>query len=141
MVLPLIGLLVFTAIDLGRLAQYQNRMSNAAREGAAIAQVFPTSVNSGCQGDRNVTDRTQKQSESLSHVVGYSVSIAKKDPGTGSLTPYTGCTAPSGGLTVSPGDHVVVTVTADVKMSGPITTAFVGGTAHLRRRVEVVVQG
>lgn len=43
------------------MAQYQNRVSNAVGEGAAIAQLYPGFVESGCQGTNNVTDGTEGQ--------------------------------------------------------------------------------
>jgi hypothetical protein len=57
------------------------------------------------------------------------------------LTPYTGCTTTTPALSFAAGDRIVITIEADVTMSGPASMAFVGNVAHLRRTVEVVVQG
>lgn len=139
LVIPMVAMMVLTAVDLGRTAQYQNRMLSAAREGAMLAQLTPAAVDSGCRGDRNITDRTNEANAAITQNPGYSVTVAKKTAG--STVPYTGCTVPSDGLTVAPGDHVVVTVTADITMSSPISTATIGRVMHLSRSVEVVVQG
>ena len=126
------------------MAKFQNRMSSAARESGAVLQIFPTSVNSGCRGDRNAIDRAAREDASLPTLPGYSVTVALKGSG-GSLTPYTGCTkaiaANGTEVAISPGDHIVVTVTADVKLVGPFNFAFSDGIVHLKRSTEVVVQG
>jgi Flp pilus assembly protein TadG len=144
LVMPFIALLCFGAIDLGRMAKFQNRMSNTARESGAILQLFPTSVNTGCRGDRNAVDRAARQDSGLTSVAGYSLTVAKKGSG-GVLTPYTGCgtaIAPNGTeVSIEPGDHIVVTITADVKLVGPFNFAFSDGIVHLKRSTEVVVQG
>lgn len=144
-VFTLLTFLVIGAIDLGRLAGYHNRMENAAREGAAIAQMTPAAVNSGCQGDRNVVDRTARQNADLASRPGYTVTVARKvaDPaadGGFRYDAYTGCTTPSVGL-IQPGERIRVTVTADVAPTGMLSAAFLGNTIHLSRSIEVVVQG
>jgi Flp pilus assembly protein TadG len=141
LIMPVLAVIVLSSIDLGRTASFHNKMSNAAREGAGVAQFSPTAVSSGCNGDRNILDRVRKQSESLSGEPGYSVTVAKKSATTGALTPYTGCTTTTPALTFAPGDRVVVTVEIDVAMLGPMSMAFVGNSAHLERSAEVVVQG
>lgn len=141
LIMPILAMIVFSSIDLGRTASYQNRMSNAAREGAAVAQFTPKAVNSGCNGDRNIVDRVRKQNASLAQMTGYTVTVAKKNTSTGVLTTYTGCTATTPTLTFAPGDRIVITVSADLKMSGPVSVAVIGNTAHLRRSAELVVQG
>lgn len=143
LVMPFIALLCFGAIDLGRMAKFQNRMSNSARESGAILQLFPTSVNSGCRGDRNAIDRAARQDSDLTSVTGYTLTVAKRSGS--SLIPYTGCAKAIAGngteVAIEPGDHIVVTITADVKLVGPFNFAFSDGVVHLKRSNEVVVQG
>lgn len=138
--IPGLVMIVFTAVDLGRTAQYQNRMLNAAREGAAIAQFSPTSVDSGCRGDRNIVDRTIRQNPGLAGTEGFSITVAKRSAA-GTLTPYTGCGNVTGAVTFAPGDHVVITIRSTVRMTGPVTYAVVGRKLNLVRSLEVVVQG
>jgi Flp pilus assembly protein TadG len=141
LILPILAMIALSSIDLGRTASFHNKMSNAAREAATVAQFTPTAVNSGCNGDRNILDRVRKQNETLAGEPGYEVTVAKKNTTTGALTPYTGCTTTTPSLSFAAGDRIVITIEADVTMSGPASMAFVGNVAHLRRTVEVVVQG
>lgn len=141
LIMPILAMIIFSAIDLGRTASYNNRMSNAAREGAGVAQFTPKSVNAGCNGDRNILDRVRKQNESLATEPGYTVTVAKKNVSTGVLTTYTGCTTTTPALSFAPGDRIVITVTMDLPMSGPASVAVVGNTARLKRSAELVVQG
>lgn len=149
LILPFLTTLVFGAIDLGRMAKFQNRMSNAAREAASVIQMLPTSVDSGCRGTRNATDRAEADSglDMSSTGVPYRLTVALKvtpsaDHPDG-LIAYTGCTTATAGgnpLVIDPGDHVVVTIEGDVKIIGPYRWGT-GDAAHLKRSTEVVVQG
>ena len=141
LIMPILAMMIFSTIDLGRTASYHNRMSNAVREGAAVAQFTPAAVDSGCNGDRNILDRVRKQNEQLAAEAGYTVTVAKKNASTGALTTYTGCTATTPALSFAPGDRVVITVTVNLAMSGPASVAMVGNTAELERSAELVVQG
>lgn len=142
LILPFLTTLVFGSIDLGRMAKVQNRMSNAAREAAAVIQLFPTSVDSGCRDTRNATDRAAADS-GIDSQTGYRLTVALKRSD-GTLLPYTGCSdavdADGTEVTIVPGDHLVVTVEADVKILGPYRWGT-GDSAHLKRSNEVVVQG
>src|SRR3954451_4844402 len=141
LLLPVLTTLIFTSLDYGRLGQYQNRLSNSAREGASIATFSPLSVNTGCHGDRNVTDRVKGQDSKIATNPGFSITVAKKDVSTGALTAYTGCDSATNGVVISPGDRIVVTVKATVKMTSPLTIKVLGSITTLTRSVEVVVQG
>lgn len=134
----LLFLVVFGVIDLGRGYSLQNRLTNAAREGAAVAQFKPGNVNTGCSSGNNVVDRATNEDSGLGSAPGFSVTVAKKSGST--LTPYTGCGTPSG-ATVSPGDSVVVTAKANFKVITPLIGALVGNTITVTRSTTVVVQG
>jgi Flp pilus assembly protein TadG len=140
-VAPVLATIIFTAVDFGRMGQYQNRLSNAAREGAAMVQVDPTAVNTGCRGTRNAFDAAAAQNTELAAMPGFSVTVAKKDVATGVLTPFTGCGTASGGVTLVPGDRLVVTVKVRMTMTSPVTIKQMGRTPTLSRSTEVVVQG
>ncbi len=137
LVAPVLALLVFATIDLGRAYSLQSRLSNAAREGAAVLQAFPGNVDTGCggaYGDRNATDQAKKEDLGLSRFAGYKVTVAKRVGS--SLVPYTGC----GTATLSSGDHVVVTVQANFHPVTPFARAITGDPVTITRSSEVVVQ-
>src|SRR5690242_16920976 len=75
-------LLVFGVIDLGRSYALQNRLANASREGAAIAQFKPGNVNTGCASGNNVVDRASNEDSGLALSSGFSVTVAKVVGGT-----------------------------------------------------------
>jgi Flp pilus assembly protein TadG len=129
---------VFGVIDLGRAYSLQNRLNNAAREGAAVAQFKPGNVDTGCANGANVVDRATNEDSGLSSTPGFSVTVAKKVGST--LTNFTGCGTPSG-ATVSPGDTVVVTTHATFKVITPLIGALVGNNINVSRSTSVVVQG
>jgi Flp pilus assembly protein TadG len=131
-------LLVFGVIDLGRSYALQNRLANASREGAAIAQFKPGNVNTGCASGSNVVDRASNEDSGLSSASGFTVTVAKQVGG--SQTPFTGCGAPVG-TTVAAGDTVVVTVKVNFSVLTPIIGAMVGNTIVLTKSTSVVVQG
>jgi Flp pilus assembly protein TadG len=131
-------LVVFGVIDLGRAYSLQNRLTNAAREGAAVAQFKPSNVNTGCASGNNVVDRATNEDTGLSSTAGFSVSVAKKVGST--LTPYSGCGSTSG-VSIAPGDTLVVTTRADFKVVTPLIGALVGNTITVSRSTTVVVQG
>ncbi|MCU1499404.1 MAG: hypothetical protein JWM47_3357 [Acidimicrobiales bacterium] len=133
-------MVVFGVLDLSRIAQLQNRLSSAARSGAAVAQFYPKGVDTGC-AQSSVVDAAKGSETKLSALSGFTVTVSKRNAATGALTPYTGCGAASGGVTLAAGDEVVVTVTAKITMFTPLASAFVGSPLSVQRSVDVVVQG
>lgn len=138
-IVPL-ALLVFTAIDLGRMAQYQNRVTNSAREGVATLGVHPGWVSSGCNQDRNVVDRSRNQNTDISSMASYTVKAYK---GSGPFTPaneITGCTNgfPAG---VVSGSKVSVVVSVRVSNNSPLSAPFIGSSTVIQRSATATVQG
>lgn len=131
-------LVVFGVVDLGRAYALQNRLSNASREGAAIAQFKPGNVNTGCASGNNVVDRATNEDSGLATTPGFAVTVAKKSGS--SQVAYTGCGTPSG-VTIISGDTVVVTAQANFSVITPIIGRFVGNTIVVTRTTSVVVQG
>jgi Flp pilus assembly pilin Flp len=142
LVLPLLAILVFGTIDAGRVFRLNTRLENAAREGAAgIAAFSPFRVDSGCRGRANVVDRVKDEDSGLATEPGFAVKVYKRDSGTGALVPnggITGCDAASPGVTVAPGDRIVVQVEASFDALSPITGR---GRITVHGSHEVVVQG
>jgi Flp pilus assembly protein TadG len=132
-------LIVFGVIDLGRSYALQNRLANASREGAAIAQFKPGNVNTGCASGSNIVDRASNEDTGLAAVSGFTVTVAKQVGA--SQVAFTGCGTPSGGLSVSAGDTVVVTVKANFSVITPIIGSMVGNTMVISKSTSVVVQG
>jgi hypothetical protein len=134
LLLPLVVLLIAAMLDFGRAWQLQNRLSNSAREAAQVVQFWPLQVSSGCAGGNNATDRARGEDAGLASTPGYTVEVRTT---TGDL--ITGCgTSPAA---VSPGDRLVVTVSARMDLITPVAGALVGDPLTVTRSVEVVVQG
>lgn len=138
-ILPL-TLVVFTAIDLGRLAQFQNRVTNSAREGVAILAVHPGWVSSGCNQDRNVIDRARNQNSDLSSMASYTVRAYKGSGPFTAANEITGCTNgfPSG---VVAGSKVSVVVSVRVDNNSPLSAPFIGSSTVIQRSATATVQG
>lgn len=139
-VLPLLALVVFGTVDLGRVFRLQSRLVNAAREGGAFAQFRPANVNVGCDGGQNIVDRVLGEDAGLAGLPGFDVEVLKKDAASGSLTPYVGCRTTSP-VSVAPGDVVVVRARATFSPLTPFISALVGSTVTVTGRQEVVAQG
>jgi len=141
LVVPLLAVIVFGTVDLGRVSRLNTRLENAAREGAGIAQFDPFRVNPGCHDHANVTDRVKDEDTGLASIAGFAVHVYKRDTSTGALVPnggISGCDAAAPGVTIVPGDRVVV----QVESSFDALTPFVGrGHMTITGTHEVVVQG
>lgn len=131
-------LVVFGVIDLGRSYGLQNRLANASREGAAIAQFKPGNVNTGCASGSNVVDRASNEDAGLATASGFTVTVAKQVGA--SQVAFTGCGAPVG-TTVVAGDTVVVTVKANFSVITPVIASMIGNTVVVSKSTSVVVQG
>lgn len=140
-VVPLV-MVIFSAIDLGRMARFQNRVTNAAREGAAIAQYHPGWVGPGSHSScstnrgRNVIDRATGQDPDLADQPGFDVTVQEVG---GNPWPE-GCTVrpPAG---VAPGDRVEVQVGARFTTTAPFTRLLWGPTVLIQRSAVVEVAG
>ncbi|MEO6628375.1 MAG: TadE family protein [Aquihabitans sp.] len=132
-------LVVFTAIDFARMAKFQNRLTNAAREGAEVTQYFPGWVGptSACTGNnpRNAIERATNQDEALRLNPGFQVRVRK----VGGSAFLPGCrTTPAG---VVPGDKLEVSVEARFATIAPFTKLLWGSEVLLKRSSIVVMQG
>lgn len=133
--LPLLAIVVFGTIDLGRAYLTWVRVKNAAREGAAYAQFFPgrvTPSGGGCADPDNITYRARAESGNDS-----GITIAVK---TSSGQQITGCTTSGSGLP-QPGNPVTVTATKRFGLITPIVQSLVGSNIDVRASVTVTVQG
>ena len=130
-VLPLMVVLVFGTIDIGRAYMAWNQVKGAAREGAAYAQFHPNEAvqDTECPNPRNVEFRANGERSSNET---YSVETTRADG-----SPL-GC----GGPPVPAGEEIAVMVEDDLPLLTPIASAIVGnGILMIRAKVTVVVQG
>jgi Flp pilus assembly protein TadG len=141
LVLPFLAILVFGVVDLGRVWQLQNRLSNASREGAAALQFAPRNVDAACAGGNNANDRSRQEEPSLAAADGYGISVAKIAQPSGVATTYTGCGTTSPLVSLLPGEQVRVTARANFRLFTPIIGNLVGDPLIVRRSTDVVVQG
>jgi hypothetical protein len=130
--LPLVATLVLGIVDLGRVWSFKNRLTNAAREGAAVAQYTPGFVRSGCNGIRNVTDAALGEDERLSTLPDVAVTV--RDPATG--TTLSGCTLGA----LPSGSQVEVVVSAEFVILAPAIAVMSGGSLTITGYAHVVVQ-
>lgn len=131
--LPFLALLTFATIDLGRAYSLHQKLSNAAREGAAYAQYHPGRISSSgiCTDPENI--RYKALAEDKGTAAGYTVTVTNAATGAAIPGPCT--------TGIAPGTRVKVTVTGTFTLLTPIAKAFISSPATLRRSAEVVVQG
>ena len=130
LLLPFVALLVFGTIDLGRGFSQQNRLKNAAREGASWAQLHPTRVRDCPAGStKSITDVINGEDAGLTNLT---VTVS-----TLSGTPINGC-----GTAASPaaGTTVVVQVEADFDVLAPFVGIVTGDPIRQRANTKIEVQ-
>jgi len=138
--LPLLALLAFVTADVGRAYQLRNRLSGAAREGAAVAQFLPSNFDSGCGvGTRTVEGNANEEDLSLASSPGYTVTEQRRRPD-GTLGAIV-TTCPTGADLPVSGDRVIVTVSSRLALLTPLARAVIGQqTLTISATSEVVVQ-
>lgn len=130
LLLPFLAILVFGTIDLGRAYQLNNRLKNAAREGAAYAQQFPLRQLPGsgqCSNPDNITYHAQRElgdGSGTSYTIAISPTVAS-------------CGAPSTDL--ESGDEITVTASRDFHIITPFVGAFISSPIHVSESVTVVI--
>ncbi len=134
LIAPVMVLLVMGVLDLGRAYRMNIRLENAAREGAAFAQVYPNDVTCGPSG--NIRGQVEREEPSLKATPAFTVVVEGQDAG-GTFTPMSGCT----GTVASAGERVRVRVSARYDIMTPLVAQAVGGSLTLTGDAEVRVQG
>lgn len=134
LIAPVMVLLVMGVLDLGRAYRMNIRLENAAREGAAFAQIFPNDVSCGAGG--SIRDRVEIEEPALSSTPGWTIRVLGQDA-TDTFVPMDGCT----GTTASPGERVRVEVEARFDIMTPLVANVVGNSITLQGHAEVRVQG
>jgi Flp pilus assembly protein TadG len=131
LLVPFLAMLVFGTLDVGRVYRLQNRLKNAAREGAAYAQFRPREVVTGGSCTDSIQDRVAGEDPDLPSQAGYRVTVLQGS------TALTGCNV----AVVHPGDRVTVEVRADFSLLTPIVVALTGNPIVVTGRTTVEVQG
>ena len=125
------AMLVFGVVDLSRGYQLHIRAENAAREGAAFAQIYPTDVTCGDFG--NITARAMSEDLEMAGTV----RVFGEDAGGDLTVPITGC----GSDTVVSGERVLVEVSASFDVITPMIEDIVGSEIQLTGAAEIEAQG
>jgi Flp pilus assembly protein TadG len=131
---PIMVLLVFGVLDLGRAYRMNIQLENAAREGAAFAQIFPNNVS--CGADPDIEDRVRAEEPALASAPDFEIEVLGQDD-TDAFVPMSGCS----GTTASPGERVRVEVRARYDIMTPLVANAVGRSLELTGHAEVRVQG
>lgn len=132
LIAPVLVLLVFGVIDLARGYRLQIQAENAAREGAAYAQVRPNDV--VCASYPDITERVAAEESGLTSHPGFQLRVWGQDGG--GWEQITGC----GGSVADAGERVRVDVNVTFDVMTPIVEQVVGGTIDLTGSAEVRVQ-
>ena len=138
LVLPFVAVVVFGVVDLGRAYTLQNRLRNAAREGARFAQFQPEQVQAGasCPDPNNIAYAANHEEGTHTYTV-----VAQRWNGTAWVN-LTGCKTPQDPThTVQAGDRVRVRVSSSFTVLTPLISAFVNNPITATGSDEIVVQG
>lgn len=134
LIAPVMVLLVLGVLDLGRAYQMNIRLENAAREGAAFAQVYPNDATCGPSG--SILGQVEAEEPGLSASPDFDVEILGQDDD-GDWVELTGCTGTDGAA----GERVRVRVRTRYDIVTPIVANVVGNSITLEGDAEVRVQG
>lgn len=128
---PVMVLVVMGVIDLGRAYQMQIRLENAAREGAAFAQLDPNFVTCGVTG--NITDQALREDDRMDG----DVRVFAEDENGDLTVELTGCA----GDVARQGERVLVEVSATFDVLTPMVERVVGDEIELTGTAAIEVQG
>lgn len=133
LIAPVMVLLVMGVIDLARGYQMQIRLENAAREGAAFAQLDPNFVTCGTTG--NIEDRALSEDEGMNA----DIRVFAEDASGDFTDEILGCTGET--RTVESGERVLVEASATFDVLVPMVERVVGSEIELTGSAEIEVQG
>lgn len=132
---PVMVLLVFGVLDLGRAYRMQIRLESAAREGAALAQLNPEKL--VCATEPDIESRLTAEEASLADTPGFAWDVYGENSAGDMVLLDKVC----GGDVVASGGRVRVDVSAPYEIVTPLVASAVGSTIHLEGSAEVRVQG
>jgi Flp pilus assembly protein TadG len=131
---PVMVLLVFGILDLGRAYRLHIQLENGAREGAAFAQLYPNQAS--CASKRDVEDRVIAEEPALSGTPGFAIAVFGEDSA-GNMVPISGCDGNVG----ASGRRARVDVSATYAITTPLVASVVGSSIDLTGSAEVRIQG
>lgn len=135
LIAPVMVLIVFGVLDLGRAYRLDIQLENAAREGAAFAQVYPNDA--FCATPKlDVESHVLAEEPGLDAVPGFEIEVSGTNSA-GDVVSVDDC----GGEQLDRGDRVRVDVSADYEIKTPLVAAVVGSSLRMTRSAEIRVQG
>lgn len=128
---PVMVLLVMGVVDLARGYQMQIRLENAAREGAAFAQIYPNDVTCGLWG--TIVEHALSEDVDMPGTV----RVFGEDASGNLTVSVTGC----GSDVVESGERVLVEVSQSFDVITPMIEDIVGSEIRLTGSAEIEAQG
>lgn len=125
--------IVLGVVDLALAYRLQIRLENAAREGAAHAQLHPADVD--CPGEADIVGRIADEQDGIESLDGFEVVVVAEGP-LGSQEELDDCGPP----TVVRGTRVRVEVRAQHRILTPLVAQVVGSSVVVGGSSEVEVQ-
>ncbi len=135
LVAPVMILIVMGVLDLARGYQMQIRMENAAREGAAYAQLYPSRVE--CADGEDVVSRVTGEEAGVDSSPDFRVQVVTEDADGNLTVPVTGCDSDP----AVAGERIKVTVSATFDILTPMVERVVGDAIAISGSAEIAVQG
>ncbi len=127
-------LITLGVLDLSRGYRMQIRLDSAAREGAVLAQIYPSDVD--CPTRNDIKDRVRAEDPSLLSLKDFRIEVFTENASGDVVVPVTGC----GTGTAQSGDRVRVEVVATFDVITPVVERIVGSTIELTGSSEIEVQ-
>lgn len=144
LVFPVLALLVFGTVDLGRAYSMKNRMRNAAREAGIYAQANPTRLvheaATACADPNNATYRALEELNAAGDAADgpFVVKFNSSEPAP--IIPAS-CGDWPEAADLEAGDVLQITVEGDFDVVTPLVSAITGETVGITETIEVVIQG
>lgn len=136
LIAPIMVLLVFGVLDLGRAYRMQIRLEGAAREGAVYAQLRPNRVDCGATPD-DITSHVLAEDAGIATMPGQVTAVFVEDLSGAVVVPVTGCAGSEG----TAGRRQRVQVSARFDVLTPIVAGVVGDSIRISGSADIEVQG
>jgi Flp pilus assembly protein TadG len=137
LVLPFLAVILFGIVDMGRAYRFENRLRNAAREGAQLAQANPEKLTAACstRPSDNIDYKVRNEDTGITSL-NPTITVLRTTSG-GTTTTVTGC-PPADSFAV--GDKITVRVQAPFQILTPLISNLVGSPLTLTGSQDVDLQ-